>query len=187
MRELLLTLLIILIITPEVVVFMFAIEIDQDQPIEGFYKELNQLAEGLLSSEPDPIAGMANLSSFLFQVLPRVNWCGFYIVKGDELVLGPFHGQPACTRIPMGRGVCGTAAAESRILRVDDVDAFGGHIACDAASQSEIVLPLVHEGRVVAVLDIDSPEKTRFSEGDESGLKVLVELICQYLKLIELY
>ena len=165
---------------------MFAVEINQDQPVADFYAELNQLAEGLLSAESDPIAGMANLSSFLFQVLPEVNWCGFYLLKGEELVLGPFHGQPACTRIPLGSGVCGTSAGEGRIVRVADVDAFDGHIACDANSQSEIVLPLISGGRVVAVLDIDSPIKNRFSTGDEAGLVVLIGLICRYLRLTDL-
>ncbi|WP_281647485.1 GAF domain-containing protein [Parendozoicomonas sp. Alg238-R29] len=167
---------------------MFSIEINQDQPVSDFYHELNQLAEGLLSAEADPIAGMANLSSFLFQVLPDINWAGFYLVKGGEqLVLGPFHGQPACTRIPLGRGVCGTAASENKIQRIADVDAFSGHIACDAASQSEIVLPLVCGEQVVAVLDIDSPIKNRFTEGDEAGLCRLVELIQDNLHLSKLY
>ena len=165
---------------------MFSIEINQDQPVAGFYHELNQLAEGLISAEADPIAGMANLSSFLFHVLPNINWAGFYLVKDEELVLGPFHGQPACTRIPLGRGVCGTAASENTIQRIADVDAFPGHIACDAASQSEIVLPLICDGKVVGVLDIDSPIKERFSEEDEKGLSRLVELIQNGLHLAKL-
>ena len=162
---------------------MFELEIDCDQPVEDFYRELNLLAGGLLSSEADPVAGMANLSSFLFQVLPNINWAGFYIVREGQLVLGPFHGKPACTRIPLGRGVCGTAAADNCVVRVADVEQFAGHIACDAASRSEIVLPVVCGGQVVAVLDIDSPIPERFSVEDENGLTPLVALIEEYLNL----
>ena len=165
---------------------MFSIEINQDQPKSAFYHELNQLAEGLISAEADPIAGMANLSSLLFNVLGDVNWAGFYLMKEEQLVLGPFHGQPACTRIPLGRGVCGTAASENAVQCIADVDSFQGHIACDAASQSEIVLPLLHDGKVVGVLDIDSPIKERFSEEDEQGLIRLVELIQDGLHLAKL-
>ncbi|MTI12030.1 GAF domain-containing protein [Sansalvadorimonas verongulae] len=165
---------------------MFSIEIDRNQPASAFYHEFNQLAEGLISAEADPIAGMANLSSLLFNVLDDVNWAGFYLMQEEQLVLGPFHGQPACTRIPLGRGVCGTAASENAIQRIADVDAFPGHISCDAASQSEIVLPLLHDGKVVAVLDIDSPVKERFTEEDEKGLIRLVELIQDGLHLAKL-
>ncbi len=160
---------------------MFAIKIDASLPKAEFYKELNQLAGGLLSSEADPTAGMANLSSLLFQVLPAINWSGFYILRGEQLVLGPFHGQPACTRIPLGHGVCGVAAQEKRVVRVDDVDEFPGHIACDAASSSEIVLPILIGGELKAVMDIDSPIAQRFTEEDEEGLKALCELVIKYL------
>ena len=162
---------------------MFSVEISCDQPVADFYRELNQLAGGLLSSEQDPIAGMANLSSFLFHTLPEVNWAGFYILRQDQLVLGPFCGKPACTRIPLNRGVCGTAAGENRVLRIENVDTFGGHISCDSASKSEIVLPVVVADKVVAVLDIDSPTVGRFSQEDEVGLVELVALIRQNLQL----
>ncbi|MCL6271345.1 GAF domain-containing protein [Sansalvadorimonas sp. 2012CJ34-2] len=161
-------------------------EIDANQPVQGFYSELNQLAGGLLSSEADPIAGMANLSSFLYQVMQDINWAGFYIVRDGQLVLGPFHGKPACTRIPLGKGVCGTAAGDNRIVRVADVGEFPGHIACDAASRSEIVLPVTYAGQVVAVLDIDSPIACRFSEEDEGGLAALVKLVEEHLDLARL-
>ena len=162
---------------------MFSVEIDSNQPVENFYHELNQMAGGLLSSEPDPIAGMANLSSFLFHVMPDVNWAGFYIIRSGMLVLGPFSGKPACTRIPLGRGVCGTAAAENRVLRVADVGQFDGHIACDSASNSEIVLPVTVDGKVVAVLDIDSPVCQRFGEADEQALVELVNQVKRHLQL----
>lgn len=134
------------------------------------YQRLTKQAVALIESEPDFIANLANLSSLLFMELDNLNWAGFYLTKGEELVLGPFQGKPACVRIPMGRGVCGTAAQTNTIQRVYDVHEFEGHIACDAASNSEIVIPFSINGKVVGVLDIDSPSIGRFNETDEEGL-----------------
>ncbi|WP_053350778.1 GAF domain-containing protein [Vibrio alginolyticus] len=134
------------------------------------YQRLTKQAVALIESEPDFIANLANLSSLLFIELDDLNWAGFYLTKGEELVLGPFQGKPACVRIPMGRGVCGTAAQTNTIQRVYDVHEFEGHIACDAASNSEIVIPFSINGKVVGVLDIDSPSIGRFNETDEEGL-----------------
>ncbi|EGQ8446180.1 TPA: GAF domain-containing protein [Vibrio alginolyticus] len=134
------------------------------------YQRLTKQAVALIESEPDFIANLANLSSLLFMELDDLNWAGFYLTKGEELVLGPFQGKPACVRIPMGRGVCGTAAQTNTIQRVYDVHEFEGHIACDAASNSEIVIPFSINGKVVGVLDIDSPSIGRFNETDEEGL-----------------
>jgi GAF domain-containing protein len=121
----------------------------------------------------------------LYTSLERINWCGFYLFDGEKLVLGPFGGKPACTVIPMGNGVCGTAAAERRIIRVPDVDMFPGHIACDAASQSEIVLPLIlSDGRLFGVLDLDAPIKNRFSEEDEVELRKIAEVLVNKIELI---
>ena len=134
------------------------------------YQTLTKQAVALIESEPDLIANLANVSSLLFMELENLNWAGFYLKKGNELVLGPFQGKPACVRIPMGRGVCGTAAQTNRVQRVYDVHEFEGHIACDAASNSEIVLPFTINGEVAGVLDIDSPSIGRFNEIDEQGL-----------------
>lgn len=129
----------------------------------------------------------ANISALLFETLENINWAGFYLMRGDELLLGPFQGKTACMRIPVGRGVCGTAVKEQRIVRVEDVHEFPGHIACDSASESEIVLPIrsgknkEHPGEIIGVLDIDSTVKGRFSEEDEKGLKALVEVMEKYL------
>ncbi|MDW2276201.1 MULTISPECIES: GAF domain-containing protein [unclassified Vibrio] len=134
------------------------------------YQRLTKQAVALIESEPDFIANLANLSSLLFMELDDLNWAGFYLTKGEELILGPFQGKTACVRIPMGRGVCGTAAQTNTIQRVYDVHEFEGHIACDAASNSEIVIPFSINGKVVGVLDIDSPSIGRFNETDEEGL-----------------
>ncbi|HDM8222960.1 TPA: GAF domain-containing protein [Vibrio campbellii] len=134
------------------------------------YQRLTKQAVALIESEKDYIANLANISSLLFMELDDLNWAGFYLKKGDELVLGPFQGKPACVRIPMGRGVCGTAAQTNSVQRVYDVHEFEGHIACDAASNSEIVIPFTINGEVVGVLDIDSPNIGRFNEIDEEGL-----------------
>ena len=128
-------------------------------------------ARALLAGQRDLVANAANLSALLFHALEDVNWAGFYFVKGGELVVGPFQGKPACVTIPLGRGVCGTAAASREIQRVADVHAFDGHIACDADSRSEIVLPLVFEGDVRGVLDIDSPVPDRFDQRDQEMLR----------------
>jgi len=136
-------------------------------------KQLAALAEG----EPDFVPVLANASALLWETLDRLNWAGFYLMDGGSLLLGPFQGKAACVRIPLGRGVCGTAAQEGRSLRVPDVHAFPGHIACDAASASELVIPMRKDGRVVGVLDLDSPEKDRFTEEDRVGLKAFVRVL----------
>jgi len=139
------------------------------------YAELLSQARGLLEGERDFTANAANLSSLVYHALPDLNWAGFYWMKGGELVLGPFQGKPACVRIALGRGVCGTAARERRTIVVPDVNAFPGHIACDSASRSEVVVPVVHQGRVLGVLDLDSPSLRRFDEEDARGLEPLVQ------------
>lgn len=143
-----------------------------DKP--GLYAALLRQMEALLAGETDRIANAANFGALVYDVLPDLNWVGFYFFDGRELVVGPFQGKPACVRIALGRGVCGTAAAERRTLRVDDVHAFDGHIACDAASNSEIVVPLVGaDGSLVGVLDLDSPVPARFDADDQTGLEAL--------------
>lgn len=149
--------------------------LSNDDPRE-FYKELAQQLEGLLAGERDAIANAANMSALIFTSLPDLNWAGFYFLRGDTLVLGPFQGKPACVRIAVGKGVCGTAAAERRTLRVEDVDAFPGHIACDSASRSELVVPLIRNGDVIGVLDIDSPIPSRFNATDQAGLERLAAI-----------
>jgi len=133
--------------------------------------------EGLVAAESDMIANMANIAAVLFEALPRINWAGFYLLREGELVLGPFQGRVACTRIALGRGVCGKAASERSIQRIDDVHSFPGHIACDAASASEIVLPLVRNGELLGVLDIDSPEQARFGDAEQAVLERVVTLL----------
>jgi GAF domain-containing protein len=145
------------------------------------YRDLASALEGLVTGEPDPIANMANASAVIYETLPDVNWVGFYRNIGDELVLGPFQGRPACIRIAFGSGVCGVAAETRRVQRVDDVHAFPSHIACDAASASEIVLPLIRDGELLGVLDIDSPKRARFSEEDEAGCVKLAEILSRVL------
>ncbi|MBO4563587.1 MAG: GAF domain-containing protein [Clostridia bacterium] len=135
------------------------------------YDELSSALAALVSGVPHLVANLANASALIYDSLDGLNWAGFYIVEGDKLVLGPFQGKPACIEIPMGRGVCGTAAAEDRTIVVSDVHEFPGHIACDCASNSEIVIPLHRDGRVFGVLDIDSPLFGRFTEEDRIGLE----------------
>ena len=138
--------------------------------------DLLRQAEALLADCGDTVANAANLASFLFHVLDDVNWVGFYFVDGDSLLVGPFQGKPACVRIPLGKGVCGTAAETRTVQRVADVHAFPGHIACDAASRSEIVLPLVRDNILIGVLDLDSPRADRFSAADERFLKQIADI-----------
>ena len=138
------------------------------------YSTLADQARGLLSVTTDPIANAANLSALIYAAVDRVNWVGFYFLKDDELIVGPFQGKPACVRIVMGKGVCGTAASERSSQRVDDVHAFDGHIVCDADSRSELVVPLIYDGKLLGVLDIDSPVKARFDETDQCGFEQLV-------------
>lgn len=144
---------------------------------EPDYAALAAEAESLVRDVPHPIANLANLSALIYHSLDGLNWAGFYLTEGDRLVLGPFQGRPACIEIPWGRGVCGTAAAEDATQLVPDVHAFPGHIACDCASRSEIVVPLHSGGKVVGVLDIDSPILSRFSETDREGLEQLAGII----------
>jgi len=139
-----------------------------------FYADLNRDFQALMAGETSFLATLANTSALLFERLEGVNWAGFYLLEKDTLVLGPFQGKIACVRIPVGRGVCGTAVSENRVQRVDDVHQFDGHIACDAASNAEIVLPLVVNNLIIGVLDIDSVEYARFSAEDEIGLRELV-------------
>ena len=138
------------------------------------YRELAVSLAALLEGEPDPIANLANASSLLAQFLTGINWCGFYLVRGGDLVLGPFQGKPACVRIAFGKGVCGTAAERRETLVVPDVQAFPGHIACDEASRSEIVVPIVANGKLRGVLDVDAPATGRFDEEDRRGLEAFV-------------
>jgi GAF domain-containing protein len=145
------------------------------------YRDLASALEGLVTGEPDPIANMANASALIFETLSDVNWVGFYRNIGGELVLGPFQGRPACIRMSLDEGVCGAAARTRQVQRVEDVHAFPGHIACDSASNSEIVFPLIREGEVIGVLDIDSPSHARFDEEDEAGLRKVAEILEQVL------
>ncbi len=148
------------------------------------YPLLRDQAAALLEGESDPVANMANLSALLWQALPELNWAGFYRTVGEELVLGPFQGKPACVRIPWGKGVCGTAAKEKTAQLVPDVHAFPGHIACDGASRSELVIPLLsRDGAVIGVLDLDSPVPGRFTEEDLEGLVPVVQLFCASLEI----
>ncbi len=134
------------------------------------YRDLASALEGLIAGELDAVANMANAAALIWESLPDLTWAGFYRNLDGELVLGPFQGRPACIRIPFGQGVCGTAASTLQVQRVDDVHAFPGHIACDSASNSEIVVPIVREGKLLGVLDLDSPKHTRFDAEDEAGL-----------------
>jgi len=145
------------------------------------YRDLAGALESLVTGEPDPIANMANAAALIWESLPDLNWAGFYRNVGGELVLGPFQGRPACIRIPFGQGVCGAAAATQQVQRIDDVHAFDGHIACDAASNSELVVPIVRDGALLAVLDLDSPKKARFTPEDEAGCIKLAEILAAVL------
>lgn len=145
------------------------------------YELINSQVQAIISGEPDMIANMANIAAILFNNLEKVNWAGFYIFKQGQLVLGPFQGQPACIRIPMGKGVCGTSASQQLTLIVKDVHEFDGHIACDAASKSEIVVPIIFDDKLIAVLDVDSPVTERFDNADKVGLEQLVSLFVQAL------
>ncbi|HYC36688.1 MAG TPA: GAF domain-containing protein [Usitatibacter sp.] len=153
---------------------MFALAALPSASKPQLYEHLREQAFALLSGERDPIANAANLSALLFHSLPQLNWAGFYWMKGGELVLGPFQGKPACVRIALGKGVCGTAARDRRTVVVEDVDSFPGHIACDSASRSEIVVPVIVAATVLGVLDIDSPVTGRFDADDAAGLEAIV-------------
>ncbi len=144
------------------------------------YREMNGQLATLLSGERDGLANCANTAALLYQSLPGLNWAGFYYLRGGELVLGPFQGKVACVRLALGRGVCGTAAQQETTIIVPDVHAFPGHIACDVASRSEIVLPLVQDGRLLGVLDLDSPHPARFDQDDAEGLGATVDLLIHH-------
>ena len=156
---------------------MHEVRIDPTLSTAGRYAEMARSLESLLEGESDPLANLSNAAALLAQSLDRVNWCGFYLVRGEELVLGPFQGKPACVRIPLGKGVCGTAAARRETLVVPDVNRFPGHIACDAASRSEIVVPILENGVLRGVLDVDAPEPARFDDEDRAGLERYVEVL----------
>lgn len=145
------------------------------------YRDLASALEGLVAGETDAIANMANAAALIWETLPDLNWAGFYRNVGGELIVGPFQGRPACIRIPFGSGVCGTAAATMRVQRVEDVNMFPGHIACDSASASELVVPILRDGKLIAVLDLDSPRIGRFSEQDEVGCVKLAEILAGVL------
>ncbi|RSD27742.1 GAF domain-containing protein [Mesobacillus subterraneus] len=159
---------------------MFNVETYSSTREKNYDLVIKQL-KALIEDEKNAVANLSNASALLNQFLDRINWVGFYLMENGELVLGPFQGLPACVRIPLGRGVCGTAASKQETLRVEDVHQFPGHIACDAASQSEIVVPMIKDGKVVGVLDIDSPEKNRFDELDQQKLEEFVEVLVQYI------
>ena len=148
-----------------------------DTPKTEIYRLLAEAADAVTSGEPDAVANMANVAALLWEFLPDVNWTGFYRVVGKELVLGPFAGRPACIRIPLGTGVCGTAAANGETQLVDDVHAYPGHIACDADTRSELVVPVIRGGAVIAVIDLDSPLLNRFDQEDREGLEALAALL----------
>ena len=156
-------------------------QINYEGSVAEQYDTLAKQLDALLTGESDRIANFSNASALLNQFLTNINWVGFYLLQGEELVLGPFQGLPACVRIPIGRGVCGTAVEKEETMVIKDVHAFPGHIACDAASQSEIVIPLIKEGVVLGVLDIDSPIINRFSKEDQEGLELFVKTLLLHL------
>ncbi|SMF64396.1 GAF domain-containing protein [Allosphingosinicella indica] len=163
---------------------MYNFKIATDDKAE-LYRQVTEAADALTRGEPDAIANMANVAALLFESLPGLNWAGFYRNVGGELVLGPFQGRAACIRIPFGKGVCGAAAATREVQCVADVHAFPGHIACDSASASELVVPIVHDGALIGVLDLDSPAKARFDDADVIGCVELVRRIAARLASVE--
>jgi L-methionine (R)-S-oxide reductase len=156
---------------------MYEFSIDTNAPKSDMYRELVKSADALTSGESDGVANMSNIAALLWEFLPDVNWTGFYRVVDGELVLGPFQGKAACIRIPFGRGVCGAAAQTGETQLVEDVHAFPGHIACDANSASELVVPVMRDGQVIAVVDLDSPSRGRFDHDDALGIESLVAVI----------
>lgn len=160
---------------------MFAASAIETSDKRELYAALQQQARALLHGEPDRIANAANFAALVFHALPDLNWAGFYFFDGNELVVGPFQGRPACVRIAVGKGVCGTAAATRKTIVVEDVDQFDGHIPCDAASRSEIVVPMFQGDRLIGVWDVDSPQRARFDEHDSIGMQRLVKIFMQTL------
>ena len=156
---------------------MYDFTADPAQPKPELYRELAAAADALTAGETDAVANMANVAALVWQLIPELNWAGFYRAIDGELVLGPFCGKPACIRIPFGQGVCGTAASSGESQRVEDVNAFPGHIACDAASRSELVVPVTRDGRVIAVLDLDAPRAGRFDSDDQAGIEALTRIL----------
>ena len=156
---------------------MYEFSIDTNAPKSDMYRELVRSADALTNGETDGVANMSNIAALLWEFLPDVNWTGFYRVVDGELVLGPFQGKAACIRIPFGRGVCGAAAQTGETQLVEDVHAFPGHIACDANSASELVVPVMRDGQVIAVVDLDSPSRGRFDHDDALGIESLVAVI----------
>ena len=156
---------------------MYEFAIDTNAPKSDMYRELVKSADALTRGETDGVANMSNIAALLWEFLPDVNWTGFYRVVDGELVLGPFQGKAACIRIPFGRGVCGAAAQTGETQLVEDVHAFPGHIACDANSASELVVPVMRDGQVIAVVDLDSPSRGRFDDDDALGIQSLVAVI----------
>lgn len=156
---------------------MYAFEIASDVPKTDLYAELLKAADALTNGEPDGVANMANIAALIWQFVPDLNWAGFYRMVSGELVLGPFQGKSACIRIPLDRGVCGAAARNRTTQLVEDVHAFPGHIACDADSRSELVVPVVRDGTVIAVIDLDSPLPARFDADDADGIEALAFLL----------
>lgn len=156
---------------------MYEFAIDTTAPKSELYRELIRSAEALTDGEPDGIANMANVAALLWEYLPAVNWTGFYRMVDGELVLGPFQGKAACIRIALGEGVCGAAAASGKTQLVADVHSFPGHIACDASSASELVVPVKRAGEVIAVIDLDSPSLNRFDADDAAGIEALAEIL----------
>lgn len=156
---------------------MFTLPALDTSDAQAFYDALTIQLTALLGDETDPTANMANMAALLAHTMPDLNWVGFYVLRGGELVLGPFQGKPACVRIAVGRGVCGTAVERDATMRVDDVHAFPGHIACDAESRSELVVPVRQASHVVGVLDLDSPRPARFTEADQLGVEQLVRAL----------
>jgi GAF domain-containing protein len=150
-----------------------------DCPKPEAYRQLREAADSLTAGEPDGVANMANVAALLWDFLPDLNWAGFYRMVDGELVLGPFMGRPACIRIPLGKGVCGVAAKDAASQLVKDVHAFPGHIACDSDTNSELVVPVVRNGAVIAVIDLDSPQKARFDEEDLRGIEELANIIAE--------
>ena len=158
---------------------MYDFAADPAQPKPELYRELAAAADALTAGEDDGIANMANVAALVWQLVPDLNWAGFYRAIGEELVLGPFCGKPACIRIPFGQGVCGAAAASGETQLVADVLAFPGHIACDAASRSELVVPVLRDGKVIAVIDLDAPREGRFDRDDRAGIEGLAAILSQ--------
>lgn len=156
---------------------MYEFAIDTNAPKSAMYRDLVNAADAITSGEPDTIANMANIAALLWEYLPDVNWTGFYRMLDGELVLGPFQGKAACIRIPLGKGVCGTAASTGETQLVEDVHAFPGHIACDANSASELVVPVKRDGIVIAVIDLDSPSLNRFDADDAAGIETLAKIL----------